>query len=105
MIPCDVDDSCLLPPVDHWLKDCGDLANASKHFVLDRRKPIANSVSTQSGYGVGRYGVGLFGQGEESITIELSDGASFGCLDLVREVVSTWQRFFSANAPGKSPKG
>lgn len=82
---------------DRWLKVCGDLANASKHFILDKRTPITNSASAQSGFGVGRWGGGLFGQAEESIIIELNDGTSFGCLDLVREVVSTWQNFFAAN--------
>lgn len=75
---------------------CRDLANGSKHFTLNY-SPITNSAISESGYGAGRYGKGVYGAGEESIRIQLNDGTSFHCLDLVREVLAALQSFFSAH--------
>lgn len=80
---------------DHWLKVCGDLATASKHFTLTKRTPITSSASSLSGFGVGRFGKGVYGVGEESIEVCLNDGTSFHCLDMVQGVLSSWQTFFS----------
>lgn len=82
---------------DHWLRVCGDLATASKHFTLTSRKPVTASTSASIGFGVGRFGKGGFGSGEESIEVHLNDDTSFHCLDLVQGVLSSWQAFFSAN--------
>jgi hypothetical protein len=82
---------------DQWLKVCGDLATASKHFTLTKRTPITSSASSSSGFGVGRYGKGGYGVGEESIEVCLNDGTSFHCLDLVQGVLSSWQTFFSVH--------
>jgi hypothetical protein len=35
-----------------------------------------------------------FGIGEEGIVIELNDGSSFSCLELVKNVIETWEEFF-----------
>jgi hypothetical protein len=82
---------------DHWLKVCGDLATASKHFTLTKRTPITSSASSLSGFGVGRFGKGVYGVGEESIEVFLNDGTSFHCLDMVQGVLSSWQTFFFAH--------
>ena len=82
---------------DQWLKVCGDLATACKHYTLSKRKPITLSAIASSGFGVGRFGNGGYGFGEESIEVQLSDGSSFYCLDLVRGVLLTWQTFFSTH--------
>lgn len=76
-----------------WLKICGDLATASKHFQLTRRRPITNSATSSQGFGTGRYGRGGFGVGEETITINLNDGTAIDCLDLVHEVVAFWETY------------
>lgn len=78
---------------DRWLKVCGDLATASKHFTLTSRKPIAKSATAAQGFGVGRFGKGGFGVGEESIEVQLNDGTSFHCLDLVEGVLASWETF------------
>jgi hypothetical protein len=83
---------------DQWIKICGDIANASKHFSLTTRTPIASKVNSQQGFGVGRFGKGGFGVGEEGIVIELNDGSSFSCLELVRKVIETWEEFFRVHA-------
>jgi hypothetical protein len=82
---------------DQWLKVCGDLANASKHFTLDirKRKPVTASADSTRGYGVARYGKGAYGVGEECIEIQLNDGTSFHCLNFVTGVISTWEIFFA----------
>jgi hypothetical protein len=81
---------------DRWIKICGDLATASKHFKLTTRKnPIATAAKSSSGWGLGRYGKGGWGVGEEDIQIDLNDGSSLSALDLVEKVIETWDNFFS----------
>lgn len=80
---------------NQWLKVCGDLATACKHFELTKRNPIADSAQTARDWGVGRFGMGGFGIGEESIEIKLNDGTVFNALELVQGVLQTWKSFFS----------
>lgn len=77
-----------------WIKICGDIANASKHFTLTRKIPITQRVDSNSGFGVGRYGVGAWGIGEEEIEIELTDGTKISSLHFVNEVLQVWRNFF-----------
>jgi hypothetical protein len=81
------------------LRICGDLANGCKHFVLGRnkRKAVTSAATTETGYGVGRFGKGGYGIGEESIVIRLNDGSTIDCLAFVRDVLSVWEKFFSAH--------
>lgn len=79
------------------LKICGDLANSGKHFTLTKRTPITKDTTTESGYGVGRYGMGGYDEGEEEITLELNDGTKMNALDLVHDVVLTWKTFFATH--------
>ena len=83
---------------DRWIKICGDLANASKHFSLTSRTPLVASTDVESGYGVGRYGMGGWGVGEQSIEITLSDGSTFDCLRLVDDVLTTWHTFTATHS-------
>jgi hypothetical protein len=83
---------------DQWIKVCGDIATAGKHFTLTKRKPITTKTTSQKGFGHGRFGKGPFGVGEESITIDLSDGSIHNALDLVRQVVTEWEAFFKRHA-------
>jgi hypothetical protein len=82
---------------DPWMKICGDLANGSKHFKLKRRIPIVSAATSTQGFGLGRFGKGKFGLGEESISVELDDGTTFGILELVQGVLSAWETFFSSH--------
>lgn len=79
---------------DPWLKVCGDLATASKHFVLTTRVPVTADASSQLGWGAGRFGKGGWGVGEESIVVTLNDGTTYTGLDLVKGVLQTWNLFF-----------
>jgi hypothetical protein len=80
---------------DYWLSICGDIANACKHFILTSTKSNAQSATSTQGYGQGRYGKGNYSEGEESILVRLDDGTTYICLELVQNVLSTWERFFS----------
>jgi hypothetical protein len=82
---------------DKWLKVCGDLATAVKHFSLTTRKPITASATAESGFGVGRFGKGGWDVGEESIEVKLNDGTSFSCLELTRGVISFWETFLNTH--------
>jgi hypothetical protein len=81
--------------VDAWLKVCGDLATACKHFSFTQRVPITQSADARQGYGCGRFGKGAYG--ELSIEIQMNDGTTFTGLDLVNGVISKWQSFFKAH--------
>jgi hypothetical protein len=89
-----------------WLLLCGDAATGAKHFKLDQREPTAEMVSVlPSGYGVGRYGAGSFGGGEEHITVHLPDRTVYGALDLVEGVVEAWKAFFEQHGIPMPPAG
>lgn len=77
-----------------WLKVCGDLANASKHFVLSRRKPVTTNVTSASGYGIGRFGKGAFGEGERDIQVHIDGGYVWTALEFATGVLQVWIDFF-----------
>lgn len=83
---------------DLLLRTCRDVANACKHFELDaanQARAVTASVSSQSGFGVGRYGAGAYGKGEESIRLALRNGRRFNVLEFSEQVVSIWLAFLS----------
>lgn len=82
---------------DRWLTICGDLATASKHFILTRRVPVAADARSECGWGAGRFGKGGWGVGEETIGVTLTDGTTYSGLDFVKGVLQTWDRFFVAH--------
>ena len=76
---------------------CRDIANASKHFTLNadsRAKALTSTVTSEQGYGVGRFGVGNFGSGEEKITIFLSDNTEVDVVEWSTTVLMHWSNFF-----------
>lgn len=83
---------------DHWLKICGDLAAARKHFKLNINVPMPPSAPTNSGFYSGSIKARKYGDGKVSSEIILSNGTKFQCHDLVRGVLSSWKNFFSANS-------
>src|ERR1019366_6569578 len=64
------------------------------------RKPVTKSANSARGWGAVRYGKGGYGVGEESIEVQLNDGTSFQCLDLVKNVLATWQSFSKSHGMG-----
>ncbi len=91
------------------MKVCRDLANASKHFELSPKKnphPTVASAESTRGWGVGRYGAGAFGFGEESVTITLCDQTTIDILPLMRRVVALWDEALGCTpAAGPSVPG
>lgn len=79
---------------DKWLKICGDVATAAKHFEVTKRPTITVDFLSSHGFGIGRYGKGGFGSGEPSIEMLLDDGTSYDCLDLANGVLNSWHEFF-----------
>ncbi len=82
---------------DYWLSICGDIANACKHFTLTSIKSDAKSATSTQGYGLGRYSKGNYNEGEESILVQLGNGTTYICLELVQNVLYTWEKFFSTH--------
>ena len=76
---------------DHWLKICGDLATAAKHFELDRREPRTSAVVSEQAYGKGRYGKGAYGVGEEAIEVRMNDDTTCTLDELVEGVLDAWR--------------
>ncbi len=89
---------------NRWIKVCKDLATASKHFSVTKYtdKVITLSATSEQGFGRGRFGRGGFGVGEERIEGKLTKNSSFNCLDLVNDVMNTWDNFFSSHGICKS---
>lgn len=77
-----------------WLKVCGDLAVASKHFTLTRRKPVTTKVTSTRGWGVGRYGRGPYGQGEREIEVHIASAPTWTALEFATGVLQAWLEFF-----------
>jgi hypothetical protein len=76
---------------------CRDICNGQKHFTLDPKRnpnPIVAGAVTRQGFGVGGYGKGGYGVGEQSVTINLSDGTHRDALDLVRSIEAKWSTVF-----------
>ena len=83
---------------DPWLTLCGDLATAAKHFELTTRKPTASGVTAARGWGVGRFGKGGYGVGEEEIRVHLPDGTAHDVFALVEGVLRAWKNFFTRHS-------
>jgi hypothetical protein len=82
---------------DADMRVCRDICNGQKHFTLNPKlnpNPVVASASTRQGYGVGGYGKGGFGVGEQSVTINLSDGTTRDAHDLVRAIATKWAGIF-----------
>lgn len=88
-----------------WLKVCGDLATASKHYTLTRRKPVVISAESQRGFGVGRFGQGAYGVGEEAIEIRINNNSEWTALEFACGVLQAWLQFFERHGVqhGASP--
>jgi hypothetical protein len=83
------------------IQTCRDLANASKHFELDKKmspSPTVATAESEEGFGVGRFGVGGYGVGEEEITVTLTAGNVINGLDVMENAVRAWKQFFSTHS-------
>jgi hypothetical protein len=78
-----------------WLRVCGDLANASKHFALTRRQPVSTQVTSKSGWNAGRFGKGLYGEGEREIEVHIKGAPVWTALEFATGLMQAWLQFFA----------
>jgi hypothetical protein len=82
-------------------KTCRDIADASKHFELEEdraKKTKVDEVSSRRGFGVGRYGKGGYGVGEESISIKIKSQDPVNALEFARRLIDLYTPFFECEA-------
>ena len=85
---------------DQYISICRDLADACKHFELTkkhRNRKTDSAESAQGCFGTGRFGKGVYGIGEEEITIKCLDGREYDALQLAKAILETWETFFTTN--------
>lgn len=71
------------------------LCNRSKHF---EKKPSHPSTTVQTGYGMGRYGVGLYSVNEPSYKVTRDDGTEISILDLCKSALQIWKKHLVSHA-------
>jgi hypothetical protein len=86
------------PPPIPELCVCQDVINADKHLQITRYTPATDDVTSQQGWGIGRFGKGGFGFGEHQITITMQDGAVYDALQITQAVVNFWNGFFDRHS-------
>jgi len=82
---------------NEYISVCRDIANASKHFKFKedyKNRKIKSAESVQGPFGTGRFGKGVYGVGEEQITIESLDGRKYKALEFAKAILNTWEDFF-----------
>jgi len=79
---------------DPLLQVCRDLANGCKHHTITRYDTSTERTVSTSGFGLGRFGKGAFGIGEESVVVVMKDGTCYPVLQLVDDVTEHWRLFF-----------
>jgi hypothetical protein len=77
---------------------CEHVANAEKHrnvrAAVVEKSPLAGAEVRQ-GWGIGRYGQGAFGVGEQSIKFKLKNGTEYDAFDFAAAVLRKWEAVFS----------
>lgn len=83
---------------DPLLQVCRDLANGCKHHTITRYDSSTERTVSTSGFGLGRFGKGAFGIGEESVVVVMKDGTRYPVLQLVDDVAERWRLFFEKHS-------
>lgn len=73
------------------------LCNAQKHYDVTKYTP---KTSVNIGYGVGRYGTSLYGVGEPSYKVAVSDSTELSFLKVINDAMSLWDKFVQGNFNG-----
>jgi hypothetical protein len=95
-IPATVKTAVLAMYREPWIKICGEIANASKHFKLNKPNLITSKVEpVEYGFGL-RYGE-AWGLGGHGMRIELNDGTFLSHVTFVENVVNVWEMFFRSH--------
>jgi hypothetical protein len=91
------------PPVPE-LSICKDIINSNKHMKITYYTPSTTDATSEQGFGVGRFGKGGFGVGEESINFAMDDGRVFNALYVVQAVLTFWGDFFKRHGISGQPE-
>ncbi|MDD5587418.1 MAG: hypothetical protein PHY92_10785, partial [Alphaproteobacteria bacterium] len=76
------------------------LCNRAKHFKkvrTDQKGKVgetAPDTCVKKGYGMGRFGVGLYGVGEPSYTVDV-EGTETHVLQICKEAMAIWEKFMA----------
>lgn len=76
---------------------CRDLANGTKHFVLNYPNAVVVDATCVTGFGMGAYGRGPYGIGEPTIQVTLANSTLVDGVQLARDVTGAWQAFLTKN--------
>jgi hypothetical protein len=77
------------------IQACRDAANRYKHKKITRYSPTTERTDVkEAGWGIGGFGKGGHGQGEEEVLLSMRGGGNFNALRLSQEVVEMWNEFF-----------
>jgi hypothetical protein len=76
---------------------CRDLANGTKHFLLNYPNTVVVDATCTTGFGMGRYSKGPYGVGEPTIQVTLVDGTVADGLQLAREITDEWRKFLATH--------
>jgi hypothetical protein len=76
---------------------CREITNRQKHYTLLPRShpnPAIASATVRQGFGVGRFGKGGYGVGEQSISLNFKDGTQRDALDLANTIFGKFAQIF-----------
>ena len=82
---------------DPEIELCREIANRQKHFTLSPRShpsPVIADATIKQGYGMGRFGKGGYGVGEQSVTLNFTDGTQRNARDLCSSIFEKFARIF-----------
>jgi hypothetical protein len=82
---------------DPEMELCREIVNRQKHYTLLPRShpsPAITNATVRQGYGVGRYGAGGYGVGEQSVTLNFTDGTQRDARDLANSIFGKFARIF-----------
>jgi hypothetical protein len=83
---------------DPEIELCREIANRQKHFTLSplsHPSPAITDAMIRQGYGMGRFGKGGYGVGEQSVRLNFTDGTQRDARDLASSIFGKFARIFS----------
>jgi hypothetical protein len=63
-------------------------------FELTKRRPVVSKVISKSGWGIGRFGKGTYGEGERDIEVHIRGAPAWSALEFSVGVLQAWIQFF-----------
>jgi hypothetical protein len=82
---------------DPEMELCREIANRQKHYTLSplsHPSPAIADATIRQGYGMGRFGKGGYGLGEQSVILNFTDGTQREARDLANSIFGKFARVF-----------